>query len=107
MSTRSDVRVSFPMEGDSAAPDMATAAGSVMSRRRLAPSRRSYSSVAMPPTSGPPIAARLNVKLVTPRPGGVAPGSETFAAAHTSSVGQPSPLGPGHALDSDSGTSAS
>ena len=32
----------------------------------------------------------LNVKLVTLRPGGVAPGSETFAAAQTISVGQSS-----------------
>ena len=38
-------------------------------------------------TSGPPIAHGLNVKLVTPRPGGVAPGSEMLAAAHTMSAG--------------------
>ena len=48
------------------------------------------------------MAVSLNVKLVTPRPGGVAPGSETLAAAHTISVGQ-SPFTP----VSESGTSRS
>ena len=105
MSIRRGGFVALPMEGEIAAPDIAMAAGRVMSRRRLAPRRRSYSFVATAPTSGPPIASRLNVKLDTPRPGGVAPGSEMLAAAHTSSVGQPSPLGPGHTPDSDSGTS--
>ena len=76
------------MDGATAAPDIATAAGSVKSRRRLLRSLVSKNFVSIPPTSGPPISRALNVKLVTPRPGGAAPGSDTFAAAHTSSVGQ-------------------
>ena len=43
------------------------------------------------PVSGPPIAVGLNVKLATARPGGVAPGSDTLAAAHTISIGHASP----------------
>jgi hypothetical protein len=50
----------------------------------------SYSRVSIAPTSGPPTVFALNVKLVTGRPGGVAPWSETFAAAHTMSAGQSS-----------------
>ena len=70
-------------------PDIATAAGRVESPRRLLlfPTACWKASVLTPPTSGPPISLALNVKLVTWRPGGVAPGSETFAAAHTSSFG--------------------
>src|SRR5436853_561370 len=81
-------RVILPIDGDSAAPDMATAAGSVNARWRLWCTMVSSSSVAVAPTSGPPTADGLNVKLVTPRPGGVAPQSEMLAAAQTSSVGQ-------------------
>jgi hypothetical protein len=47
----------------------------------------------------------LNVKLATERPGGVAPGSDTFAAAQTISIGQP--VLPGSTPDLDSSTSAS
>ena len=77
----------LPIDGASAAPDIATAAGSVKSRWRRAPNACSKARVSRPPTSGPPIDSALKVKLVTPRPAGVAPGSEMFAAAQTTSVG--------------------
>ena len=79
--------VCLPIDGEIAAPDIATAAGSV----KYAFCRRSHASsnalVSTAPTSGPPIALALNVKLVTDRPGGVAALSETFAAAQTNKVG--------------------
>ncbi len=98
--------VILPIDGESAAPDMATAAGRVMSRRRLRP-RFSYLSVSAAPVSGPPIAVGLKVKLATARPGGVAPGSDTFAAAQTMSIGHLSNSGPGSTRDLDSSTIAS
>ena len=68
--------------------------------RRRAPSRTP--TCARRRRAGRRSPSSLNVKLVTPRPGGVAPGSETLAAAHTISVGQ-SPFTP----VSESGTSRS
>ena len=79
--------MSLPIEGESAAPDIATAAGSVKSAWRDSVLASSNAAVLTAPTSGPPIAIALKVKLVTPRPGGVAALSEMFAAAQTSSVG--------------------
>src|SRR5690242_15744850 len=87
--------VALPIEGERAAPDMAIAAGRLRSRWRRAERPRSNSLVGTPPTSGPPTAWLLNVKLVTRRPGGVAPGSDTLAAAHTTSVGQALLVQPG------------
>src|SRR3954470_20151182 len=77
----------LPIEGEMAAPDMATAAGSERSRRCFFRRDPSYVVVFIAPTSGPPIVCALKVKLVTDLPGGVAPGSEMFAAAQTMSDG--------------------
>src|SRR5689334_6569570 len=97
----SERRVSLPIDGEIAAPETATAVGSEKSRPRrgLPPALPSHdgqqrsrnacsnSEVFIAPTSGPPIVLALKVKLVTRRPGGVAAGSDTFAAAQMISDG--------------------
>ena len=63
-SSRSRGTVSLPIDGDSAAPDIATAAGRVRSRRRFSRGCRPRTRMSRsPPTSGPPIAVALKVKL--------------------------------------------
>jgi hypothetical protein len=99
--------VIFPIDGEIAAPDIAIAAISERSReRRLAEndsepalprgSEKAFSicSVGTAPTSGPPTALALKVKLVTRLPGGVAFESEMLAAAQISRVGHCSPSPP-------------
>src|SRR3977135_3632539 len=80
--------VILPIEGDTAAPDMATAAGTVTSCRRADSPARSTRLAESMPTNGPPHPLRLKVKLVTDRPGGEIPGSDRLAAAQTTSSGE-------------------
>src|SRR3954452_19740290 len=77
-------RVIFPMEGESAAPDMATAVGKLRPFELMIDS---YDDVPTMPTEGPPMYSEVKKKLAAARPGGVAPSSETLAAAHTMSSG--------------------
>jgi hypothetical protein len=77
----------FPIARETAAPDIATAAGRVTSRPAT-PAAASYCSAASLPTSGPPISLLLKVNDTAARPGGVAPSSLTFAAAQTTSSGK-------------------
>src|SRR3954471_12136098 len=98
-----------PIDGEMAAPEIETADSGLTSRRRpfdgasvlcslfqtfwndrIRVSRCSYSTVLIDPTSGPPTLWGENTKLVTLRPGGVYPRSDTFADAQINSSGQSS-----------------
>src|SRR4051812_15620784 len=62
-------RVIFPMEGESAAPDMATAVGKLRPFELMIDS---YDDVPTMPTEGPPMYSEVKTKLAAARPGGVA-----------------------------------